>query len=165
MSQNFEETTLGEYIQMHIEWSGKTFGEGSHTEGLLKHIEKEVAEVREAYYQGTTEQISQQQFNQEAAKEFVDIIILSIDAMWRQGLSADQIAHLLCTKQQINFERVYPAITNQDEPTEHIHIFCRNCGHDKEKHDGTLGCMEGLLRHAIDGSSLMCECKNFEEEI
>lgn len=98
--------TILEYIRTHVEWSDRTFGVGDHTEGLLKHIQKEIEEVREISPYSIT--------------EWVDIIILAIDGAHRQGYSPMQIASMLIEKQNINANRKYPKITNPDEPTEHI---------------------------------------------
>jgi len=153
MSQMFGEVTIEEYVQMHILWSQKTFGEGEHLEGLLKHIVKEVEEVREVA--GDFIQRNTGEKKLAVAKELTDIIILAIDAMWRQGFTAEEISSFLQVKQQINFERKYPPITNQDEPTEHIHL-CKKCGHEKGKH-GPEGCVGNIGRYE-------CGCDYYEEE-
>lgn len=111
-----ESETLRGYIQKHIEWSRETFGEGHHLEGLLKHIEKECNEVRGAYYDATQERVT----TKEVAMELVDIIILSVDALWRLDLSPELITAYLMEKQRINKGREYPKITDPNQPTEHV---------------------------------------------
>lgn len=106
--KEIEGRTIKQYVQAHVNWSIETFGLPEHTEGLLRHIEKECQEIRA---ENTT--IGK-------AKEFVDIIILAIDAMWRLGLTPREIAAALIEKQQINEDRKYPPITDENEPTEHI---------------------------------------------
>ena len=101
-----EHQTIKQYLVEHKAWSLETFGESTHTEGLLKHIEKEVAEAREA--------------NFHILMELVDIVILSVDAMWRLGFSPEQITSALIEKQNINKKRRYPKITDPDQPTEHF---------------------------------------------
>ena len=106
--KQIETTTLYDYIGRHITWSIKTFGEGDHLEGLLNHIEKEIQEVRA--------EISPV----ERTKELVDIIILAIDAMWRQGFTSGEIVNMLLDKQNVNAQRNWPKITDPSKPTEHI---------------------------------------------
>ena len=97
--------TIKEYIQEHQEWSLKTFGEGNHTEGLLKHIEKEVEEVRRFPHN---------------LLEWMDIIILAFDGAGREGYTPEQIASALIEKQNINRGREWPKITDASQPTEHV---------------------------------------------
>lgn len=123
------------YASRHKRWSEKTFGSvqkvGTRTEGILKHIEKEVNEVRKGLEE--MEQIRQkkgglradnfQEFRQkelETIGEFVDIIILSIDAMWRMGASPREIEEMLAKKQIVNFQRKWDTNVSSGEPTEHI---------------------------------------------
>jgi predicted house-cleaning noncanonical NTP pyrophosphatase (MazG superfamily) len=100
--------TIYDYIFNHRKWSLKTFGNGDHLEGLLKHISKEVEEVREA------------DSNEEKLEELIDIIILSIDAAWRLGFFPYEITSVLIEKHNRNKTRTYPKITDPNEPTEHI---------------------------------------------
>jgi hypothetical protein len=111
-----EHETLREYIHEHIEWSRATFEGGTHFEGLMKHIEKEVNEARDAYYNAAQEIV----LAKEILVELVDIVILSIDAMWRLGFTPEQIARALIEKQNINKGRRYPKITDESQPTEHL---------------------------------------------
>jgi len=101
-------TTIAEYAEQHKKWSYETFGEGAHTEGLCKHIEKEVNEIRTATSAG------------EALYELADIIILAIDGMLRLGYSPTNIEVALLHKQRVNAKRKYPKITDENEPTEHV---------------------------------------------
>ena len=111
-----EHQTIKQYLVEHKAWSLETFGESTHTEGLLKHIEKEVAEAREAnFHIGIADGAGEK-----LLMELVDIVILSVDAMWRLGFSPEQIASALIEKQNINKKRRYPKITDPDQPTEHF---------------------------------------------
>jgi hypothetical protein len=103
-----EHETLRQYIVEHIQWSREVFGEGNHTEGLLKHIEKEIQEVRS------------EDLPVHRCRELVDIIILALDAMWREGFTAEEIVSALIEKQNINKGRKYPKITDPGQPTEHL---------------------------------------------
>jgi hypothetical protein len=93
------------YINEQIEWSKKTFGEGKRTEGICKHIEKEVNEIRQSPLD---------------ILEWVDVIILALDGAWRAGYTSDEIWKAMEKKHHINFTRRYPKPSSQDEPVEHV---------------------------------------------
>lgn len=95
------------YAQRQKEFSIRAFGAGERTEGIMKHIEKEIAEVRA---------------NPKDLTEYIDIIILAMDAAWRQGYSPQEIEEALFAKQQENMEREWPPIdeSKQDQAVEHI---------------------------------------------
>jgi len=99
-----EQQTIREYVKEHKGWSLAAFGEGKHTEGLLRHIEKECIEVRK---------VPSDLF------EWIDIVILAIDGAWREGYTPEQIASALMEKQNINKAREWPKMV-ADQPTEHI---------------------------------------------
>lgn len=92
------------YIMDHMNWSRKTFGLGQRTEGICRHIESELQEIRE---------------DPKDAAEWIDIIILAIDGAWRAGLSPGEIVQELWRKQKINFERDWPQVP-EDTPSFHI---------------------------------------------
>jgi len=85
-------------------WSKETFGDTPRTEGLLRHIEKEVQEVRA---------------NPDDLSEWCDIIILAFDGMWRRGATPAQICSALVKKQAVNMARTYTR-TPDDVPSEHV---------------------------------------------
>jgi len=96
-------------LEKHIEsqrvWSKRTFGDGPRTEGILKHIEAEMREVRE---------------HPEDLFEWIDIVILALDGAWRAGHSPYDIALALQTKMLKNINRTWPKPVSQDEPVMHI---------------------------------------------
>lgn len=95
---------LVRFINTQREWSERTFGPNPRTEGILKHIEKEIQEVRA---------------NPTDLSEWADIIILALDGAWRSGATAEDICFALQDKQAINFARTYPR-TDDDVPSEHV---------------------------------------------
>lgn len=95
---------LHQWLQSHIAWSLDTFGDGARTEGLYKHIEKELAEIRA---------------EPNEIMEWIDVAILALDGAWRAGYSAREICLALERKQQINMARTWVKIP-QDTPTEHV---------------------------------------------
>lgn len=96
---------LFNYIEDQIVWSRLTFGHGQRTEGVLKHIESEIAEVRQ---------------QPDDLEEWVDIIILALDGAWRSGHTTHEIIHTMAQKQLKNFMRQWPEPNGKDEPVEHI---------------------------------------------
>lgn len=61
-----------EYLHRQAAFSKATFGPGSRTEGVLKHIEEEIGEVRSA------------KTHDERIKEWSDIVILAFDGLTRE---------------------------------------------------------------------------------
>jgi hypothetical protein len=64
---------ISHLVQHQIDWSLSTFGEGAMTERVLKHIEKEIQEVRAEPYK---------------LEEWIDIALLALDGAWRTGATA-----------------------------------------------------------------------------
>lgn len=93
------------YIQKQIEWSGETFGYTERAEGICKHIEKELKEVRA---------------NPKDVLEWVDIVILALDGAWRAGYTPKEVEAALKTKQAINRLRFYPKPVSDEECSEHV---------------------------------------------
>lgn len=101
-----------EYIERHRAWSLKTFGEGDRTLGTIKHIEKELVEIKAA--PGDLE-------------EWIDVVILAIDGAWRLGASPELIASALQAKQAKNVAREWPPLEQQvaGEAVEHLRSIAR----------------------------------------
>lgn len=96
---------IGEYLSRQKAWSRPTFGDGFRTEGICRHIEKELAEIR-------AEPL--------ALEEWIDVIILALDGFWRHGGTPASLRRLLESKQTKNFNRKWPSIQPEDQPVEHI---------------------------------------------
>jgi hypothetical protein len=92
-----------DYLKKQCKWSTKTFGPGLRTLGILKHIEKEIEEVKE---------------NPSDLYEWVDIVILAIDGYWRHG--GRDLVQDLNKKMDICMQRTYPYPASDDEVSEHI---------------------------------------------
>jgi len=95
---------LFDYINRQKRWSKQTFGDTPRTEGVLRHIEKEIQEVRDA---------------PQDCEEWVDIIILALDGAWRAGFTPYEICQTMLRKQAKNMKRTYLK-TPDDVPSEHI---------------------------------------------
>jgi Protein of unknown function (DUF550) len=91
------------YLNRQKIWSLRTFGEGPRTEGVVKHIEKELAEILAKPFDLT---------------EWIDVLILALDGYWRAGGQPEGIMDYLQAKQNVNFTRTWQA-PRAGEPTEH----------------------------------------------
>ena len=86
-------------------WSLETFGQGPRTESVLKHIEKEIQEVRE---------------DPSSIEEWCDIVSLALNGACRAGYTPHEVCQELERKLHVNIhERKWPA-TVEGVPTEHI---------------------------------------------
>jgi hypothetical protein len=95
------ELGIDDLMERQRTWSTATFGEGLRTLGNTKHIEKEIAEIRE---------------NPTDTVEWIDVILLGIDGYWRAG--GNDLFGDLVRKQNRNTRRKYPK-TPQDVPSQH----------------------------------------------
>ena len=95
------------YVRLHREWTLQALGEGEKVEGILRHIESELDEIRE---------------DPADLEEWIDLMILAIDGAVRQGYSDAQIASALVDKQLKNRARQWPPIGSvpDDQPIEHV---------------------------------------------
>ncbi len=96
---------LVDYLDIQREWSEIVFGAGPRVEGICKHIEKELKEVRA----DPTDVI-----------EWVDIAILAMDGAWRAGLSPKEVCDAMVAKQRINIRRKWHAQISEGEPIVHV---------------------------------------------
>lgn len=95
---------LFSFLNRQRRWSSNTFGDTPRTEAVLRHIEKEIAEVRAA---------------PNDLEEWCDIVILALDGAWRAGHNASEICRALEAKQAKNRTRAYPK-TDDNQPSEHV---------------------------------------------
>ena len=93
------------YIATQKEWSNIVFGNGLRTEGICKHIESELGEIRAA----PTD-----------VMEWVDVIILALDGAWRSGHSTDEILWAMVKKQMKNLQRKWHPQNSGDKPVFHV---------------------------------------------
>lgn len=97
---------LEEHMKRHIAFSRATFGPDERTAGVSDHIRKELVEI------------AQEADPYDRAKEWVDVVILGLDGLWRAlqadapGLTTDHLAEsvvaLLVMKQGRNEKRTWP---------------------------------------------------------
>jgi len=96
---------LVDYLDIQREWSEIVFGEGPRVEGICKHIEKELKEVRA---------------DPADVVEWCDIAILALDGAWRAGFSPQQVCDAMVAKQRKNIKRKWHAQVSDDEPIVHV---------------------------------------------
>lgn len=96
------------FVREQMAFSADTFGPGARLQGVTKHIEKEVAEVRACEGRDVS--------------EWADIIILAVDGAWRSGHSPEAIADALAAKLAKNKARTWPdwRTASPDAPIEHV---------------------------------------------
>lgn len=97
--------TIERWFQNHIPWLLKTFGTGMRTLGLIKHIQKELAEIEQS---------------PKDLEEWIDVIVLASDGFWRAGGTPLMFMELMEAKQLKNLTREWTKFTSEDEPVEHI---------------------------------------------
>lgn len=90
------------YIEDHHTWSRHALGAADRREGITKHVELEVKELRASGYDLT---------------EWVDIIILGIDGAL-QCAGPEEVAKALEIKQKLNIARLWPEVP-ADQAREH----------------------------------------------
>jgi hypothetical protein len=101
---------LAFYLARQRQWFLKVFGPGQRDEGLIKHIKKELDEIRDP--PGDIE-------------EWIDVIILAFEGALRNAKSVaavEEVIDCLQMKQDKNLARTWPDWTerNPEEPIEHI---------------------------------------------
>lgn len=90
-------------------WSEKTFKPGRRTKGLIKHIEKELDEVRNAPN------------DYQRAEEWVDIAMLALDGAIRSLNGCPAMAEDVLRRKFLAVQlREWPEQTSEDEPCEHV---------------------------------------------
>ena len=94
-------------VTQQIEWSRNVFGHGKRTEGLIKHIVRELKEIKD---------------NPEDADEWIDVLILALDGIQRLGYTPNAIAKAYRAKMAVNYKRQWPDFRQftEDDPIEHI---------------------------------------------
>lgn len=81
------------HLQRQRDWSGKTFGPGPRTLGVIDHIRKELIEI-----EADPSDIS----------EWIDVAILALDGAWRAGYQPQEIIDAMEAKQTKNEGRQWP---------------------------------------------------------
>lgn len=84
---------LRQHLKRQREWSGKVFGPGPRTQGVVDHIRKELCEI---------------EADPLDIMEWIDVVILALDGAWRAGAYPDQIISALVAKQTKNEGRSWP---------------------------------------------------------
>jgi Protein of unknown function (DUF550) len=108
------------FLIAKAQWSLATFGPGMRTEGICRHIEKELVEIRAKPFD---------------LVEWVDVAFLAMDGFWRacwgirdgqqpNRAMLEQMAYdfirVANDKHAENLQRQWPVPTGEDQPVEHI---------------------------------------------
>lgn len=113
-STRIQEWTMDFYeiLWRQIDFSFRTFGPGTRHQALLDHIQKELKEVDEAHAWDSEAELN----------EWIDVVILALDAAWRLGFPPYKIIQALQAKQRKNEERVWPdwRTSKPDEAIQHV---------------------------------------------
>ncbi len=96
---------LAHYLHDQREFSRRTFGDGTRTLGIIKHIRKELEEVLAS---------------PDNLEEWVDVFILACDGFWRHGGRPEDLMPMVRAKLETNKSRTWPAPTSEDEAIEHV---------------------------------------------
>jgi hypothetical protein len=109
MQNKGDNMNLHDHLTRQMAFSLKTFGPGSRTKGVIDHIRKELEEVEAAPFD---------------LKEWVDLILLSLDGAWRAGYTPGQICCAIEAKMTKNENRKWPdwRTAEPDKAIEHDRI-------------------------------------------
>ena len=102
-----QESDLVEILTRQSVFSLETYGPGMRVEGVVKHITKELGEIRKDPYDIT---------------EWIDVAILAFDGAWRAGYTPLQIRDAYVAKLEKNMARHWPdwRTADPDAPIEHV---------------------------------------------
>lgn len=81
------------HLARQRKWSGRTFGPGRRTAGVIDHIRKELREI---------------EADPDDITEWIDVVILALDGAWRTGYQPQQIIDAMVAKQTRNEARSWP---------------------------------------------------------
>lgn len=99
-----ESVSLEQFLEDKYRWSVATFGAGTRTVGILKHLREELDEIQE---------------EPTDLREWIDVILLAFDGAMRQGFSAQAVVRAMRVKQAENEMRTWN-VPDDDEPCHHV---------------------------------------------
>jgi hypothetical protein len=102
--EKLQQALTASWLDEKAAWSNKTFGTSLEAERILRHIEKELSEIRQ---------------NPKDLMEWVDVVLLALDGAQRAGFGSDEILKGLKDKQALNMKREWVLPTSPEEPIEH----------------------------------------------
>ena len=97
--------SLIEFLTIQADWSARAFGPGKRTVGLCNHIRSELEEIEQ---------------EPDSLEEWIDVIVLALDATWRLGATPEEVVKVLLDKQQINLKRAWGPPPPEDQPSFHL---------------------------------------------
>lgn len=123
------------YIADHISWSEATFGDRGNMEYLLRHIEKEIAEVK---------------VHPDNLEEWIDIMILAIEGLWKTGLTAEEITEEF-------FRPGHGSCYSSRETL--FELISLQCALLRQNLKENQRCWLNLLTLAFSGALSVCHCR------
>lgn len=90
---------FSQYILDQRQWGDKTFGPGLRDAGLIDHIRKELKEIE-------VDLVSGHEYG--VIKEWIDVFILTCDALSRHGFDGEDIMDWVNLKFEENQDRKWP---------------------------------------------------------
>jgi hypothetical protein len=95
------------HLHRQREFSLRTFGPGTRTNGVVDHIRKELYEIHRQPHD---------------LSEWVDVVLLALDGAWRSGHEPEAIAKAIAAKQAKNERRTWPdwRTSSPDKAIEHV---------------------------------------------
>lgn len=97
--------SLIEFLKIQADWSARTFGPGKRTVGICNHIRSELDEI---------------EAEPDNLEEWIDVIVLALDATWRLGATPESVVRVLMDKQQKNLMRSWGPPPPEDQPSFHL---------------------------------------------
>lgn len=85
--------SLADFIRQQKDFSLNAYGPGVRTDGVLKHIRKELLEIEADPFDLT---------------EWIDVLLLTLDGTWRHGFEPEEVVLCLENKLAINKQRKWP---------------------------------------------------------
>lgn len=123
MNRNTTYYDLVEHLERQEAFSLRTFGPGERTDGLIDHITKELAEIKE---------------NPHDLEEWVDVTLLALDGAWRAGHSPEEICAVINDKLERNMARTWPDWRTADPGKAIEHVRDESDGSKFEGRPGAL---------------------------
>lgn len=98
---------LVQHLYRQRDFSQRIFGPGRRTQGVIDHIQKELAEI---------------DAQPDDLMEWVDVVLLALDGAWRSGHTPEEIAAAITAKQIKNEGRRWPdwRSAESDKAIEHL---------------------------------------------
>ena len=96
---------IKKFLEDQKSWSEIQFGKGRRTIGICNHIRHELIEIEN---------------DPDNLEEWIDVLLLAFDAIWRLGVSPKDVVETLLKKQHKNINREWGSIPPETKPSFHL---------------------------------------------